>query len=437
MPRFNRNCDGMLRRDALKVGVLGTGGLSLGQFLKATEANEDNGQPIRSAIFVDLAGGPSHLDTFDPKPNAPREIRGKFASVKTKVAGVEISEHLPKLAKCADKFAIVRGVSHTLAAHRLGSEYINTGNRPLASLEYPGYGAVVTKESEGRNPPTLPPFVSIPSGGQRPGFLGVKYGPLNTNRVPQAGSPFSVRGISMQGGMTLREFENRHKLLKDLDSTFASLEQESQLVEGLDDFNRKAFNMITSAKAREAFDISKETPSFAKPFGDQAFGNSCLLATRLIESGVRFVTLRLGGWDTHQSNFERLAENRLPNLDTGLSALFNGLEQKGLLDSTAVFVSGEFGLTPKINQRGTQPGRDHYPRCMFMLMAGGDVQGGQVVGESDETAAGPKGDGFAPDDVAATFYRNIGIDFTKEYDTDTGRPITIGRDGSVIRQLLG
>ena len=157
MPRFNRNCDGMLRRDALKVGVLGTGGLSLGQFLKATEANEDNGQPIRSAIFVDLAGGPSHLDTFDPKPNAPREIRGKFASVKTKVAGVEISEHLPKLAKCADKFAIVRGVSHTLAAHRLGSEYINTGNRPLASLEYPGYGAVVTKESEGRNPPTLPP----------------------------------------------------------------------------------------------------------------------------------------------------------------------------------------------------------------------------------------------------------------------------------------
>ena len=437
MPRFNRNCDGMLRRDALKVGVLGTGGLSLGQFLKATEANEDNGQPIRSAIFVDLAGGPSHLDTFDPKPNAPREIRGKFASVKTNVAGVEISEHLPKLAKCADKFAIVRGVSHTLAAHRLGSEYINTGNRPLASLEYPGYGAVVTKESEGRNPPTLPPFVSIPSGGQRPGFLGVKYGPLNTNRVPQAGSPFSVRGISMQGGMTLREFENRHKLLKDLDSTFASLEQESQLVEGLDDFNRKAFNMITSAKAREAFDISKETPSFAKPFGDQAFGNSCLLATRLIESGVRFVTLRLGGWDTHQSNFERLAENLLPNLDTGLSALFNGLEQKGLLDSTAVFVSGEFGRTPKINQRGTQPGRDHYPRCMFMLMAGGDVQGGQVVGESDENAAGPKGDGFAPDDVAATFYRNIGIDFTKEYDTDTGRPITIVRDGSVIRQLLG
>ena len=152
----------------------------------------------------------------------------------------------------------------------------------------------------------------------------------------------------MQGGMTLREFENRHKLLKDLDSTFASLEQESQLVEGLDDFNRKAFNMITSAKAREAFDISKETPSFAKPFGDQAFGNSCLLATRLIESGVRFVTLRLGGWDTHQSNFERLAENLLPNLDTGLSALFNGLEQKGLLDSTAVFVSGEFGRTPKL-----------------------------------------------------------------------------------------
>jgi hypothetical protein len=436
MPRRNRTCDGMVRRDALKVGVLGAGGLTLGQYLRAAEAAETPGAPMRSAIFIDLAGGPTHIDTFDPKPEAPEEIRGKFAPIKTNVPGIEISEHLPKLAQCADKYAIVRGVSHTLAAHRLGSEYINTGNRPLASLEYPGYGAVVTKESEGTNPNDLPPFVSIPSGGQRPGFLGVKYGPLNTNRTPQAGNPFSVRGVTMQGGMTLSEFENRHKLLKDLDSTFASLDRQSQLIEGLDDFNRKAFNMITSSKAREAFDISKETPSFAEPFGDQPFGTSCLLAVRLIESGVRFVTLRLGGWDTHQNNFERLQDNLLPNLDTGLSALLVGLEQKGLLDSTAVYVSGEFGRTPKINQRGAQPGRDHYPRCMFMLMAGGDVKGGQVVGESDEKAAGPKNDGFAPDDVAATFYRNIGVDFTKEYHTDTGRPITIVRNGTVIDSLI-
>lgn len=436
MPRKNRTCDGLVRRDALKVGVLGAGGITLAQYLKATEAAEKQGASMRSAIFIDLAGGPTHIDTFDPKPEAPEEIRGKFSPIKTNVPGIEISEHLPKLAQCADKFAIVRGVSHTLAAHRLGSEYINTGNRPLASLEYPGYGAVVMKESEGTNPNDLPPFVSIPSGGQRPGFLGVKYGPLNTNRTPQAGSPFSVRGVTMQGGMTLSEFENRHKLLKDLDTTFASLDRQSQLVEGLDDFNRKAFNMITSSKAREAFDISKETPSFAEPFGDQGFGTSCLLAVRLIESGVRFVTLRLGGWDTHQNNFERLQDSLLPNLDTGLSALLVGLEQKGLLDSTAVFVSGEFGRTPKINQRGTQPGRDHYPRCMFMLMAGGDVRGGQVVGESDEKAAGPKNDGFAPDDVAATFYRNIGVDFTKEYHTDTGRPITIVRNGTVINQLM-
>jgi hypothetical protein len=436
MPRKNRTCDGLVRRDALKVGVLGAGGITLAQYLKATEAAEKQGASMRSAIFIDLAGGPTHIDTFDPKPEAPEEIRGKFSPIKTNVPGIEISEHLPKLAQCADKFAIVRGVSHTLAAHRLGSEYINTGNRPLASLEYPGYGAVVMKESEGTNPNDLPPFVSIPSGGQRPGFLGVKYGPLNTNRTPQAGSPFSVRGVTMQGGMTLSEFENRHKLLKDLDTTFASLDRQSQLVEGLDDFNRKAFNMITSSKAREAFDISKETPSFAEPFGDQGFGTSCLLAVRLIESGVRFVTLRLGGWDTHQNNFERLQDSLLPNLDTGLSALLVGLEQKGLLDSTAVFVSGEFGRTPKINQRGTQPGRDHYPRCMFMLMAGGDVRGGQVVGESDEQAAGPKNDGFAPDDVAATFYRNIGVDFTKEYHTDTGRPITIVRNGTVINQLM-
>ena len=180
-------------------------------------------------------------------PQAPDEIRGQFSPISTNVPGIEISEHLPKLAQCADKYAILRGVSHTLAAHRLGSEYVNTGNRPLASLEYPSYGAVVTKEAEGQAPADLPPFVAVPSGGQKSGFLGVKYGPLNTNRTPTVGAPFSVRGVSLQGGLTISEFENRHKLLSDLDTTFSSLDRQSQLIEGLDEFNRKAFNMITSA----------------------------------------------------------------------------------------------------------------------------------------------------------------------------------------------
>jgi uncharacterized protein (DUF1501 family) len=245
-----------------------------------------------------------------------------------------------------------------------------------------------------------------------------------------------VRGISLGNGLTVAEVEKRQSLLRDLDTAFKGIGSNSQLLEGLDRFSQQAYAIITSKRARDAFDISKESPEFAKPFGEDPFGMSCLLATRLVESGVRFVTVSLGGWDTHQDNFTRLKTTLLPRLDVGLAALFNGLEQKGLLSKTAVFVTGEFGRTPKINTRSAEGGRDHYPRCMFMLMAGGRVRGGQVVGESDETASGPKNEGFSPDDAAATFYANLGIDHTKEYHSDTGRPITIVREGEIIQQLF-
>jgi Protein of unknown function (DUF1501) len=430
---FSLTCDGIKRRDFLKVGALGAG-LSLSGYLRLAAAGETAGAKAKSAIFINLTGGPSHMDTFDLKPNAPSEFRGQFSPIKTNVSGVEISEHLPKLAQCADKFAIVRGVTHTLGAHELGTEYVNTGSRPIPSLEYPGYGAVVTKELGG--PQDLPPFVAIPNSNQRPGFLGVQYAPLNTTSTPKAGTPYGVRGISLGNGLTIEEIERRNSLLADLDKTFAAVESNSQLLTGLDRFTEQAHAIITSRRARDAFDVSKESAEFAKPFGDDPFGMSCLLATRLIESGVRFVTLTLGGWDTHNSNWTRLKTNLLPKLDTGLSSLLNGLSSKGLLDTTTVFVTGEFGRTPKINSRDAEGGRDHYPRCMFMLMAGGGVKGGQVVGESDETASAPKNEGYSPDDVAATFYHTLGIDHTKEYHTNTGRPITIVRDGHVIKKLL-
>jgi hypothetical protein len=407
----------------------------LAQFLRLAEAGSVSEARAKAGIFIDLRGGPSHLDTFDMKPDAPSEFRGTYQPMKTNVPGVEICEHLPKLARCADKFAILRGVTHTLAAHNLGSEYVNTGSRPLPALEYPGYGCVVTKELGG--PADLPPFVAIPNGNQQPGFLGVKYAPLNTASVPRPGAPFSVRGIGLQGGLTIAEVEKRHNLLRDLDTTFAGYEEKSELLEGLDRFSQKAHAIITSPRAREAFDVSQESPSFAEPFGKTSFGQSCLLATRLVEAGVRFVTINFGGWDTHQDNFTRLKTRQLPPLDEGLSALLVGLEQKGLLTSTAVMVTGEFGRTPKINSRSAEGGRDHYPRCMFMLMAGGAVRGGQVVGESDDKATLPAHDGFSPDDAAASFYYNLGIDHTKEYHTSTGRPITIVRDGTVIRRLFG
>jgi hypothetical protein len=426
-------CDGVRRRDFLKVGAIGAG-LSLSGYLRLAAAGEVKGGKATNAIFINLTGGPSHMDTFDLKPNAPVENRGTFNPIKTNADGVEICEHLPKLAACADKFAILRGVSHTLGAHELGTEYVNTGSRPLPSIEYPGYGSVVTKERPADK--DIPPFVAIPNSNQRPGFLGVQYAPLNTTATPRAGQPFNVRGISLGGGLTIEEVERRQSLLSDLDKTFAAVESNSQLLTGLDRFSEQAHAIISSKRARAAFDISKESPEFAKPFGEDPFGLSCLLATRLIESGVRFVATTLGGWDTHTDNFTKLKTQLLPKLDTGLAALFTGLEQKGLLESTVVFVTGEFGRTPKINTRSAEGGRDHYPRCMFMLMAGGGVRGGQVIGESDETASAPKNEAITPDDVAASFYHALGIDHTQEYQTNTGRPITIVRDGHVIQKLF-
>jgi hypothetical protein len=431
---LHTTCDGVARRDFLRVGLLGGVGLSLSGYLRLANAGEVDGR-IKSGIFVNLNGGPTHLDTFDMKPDAPKEYRGLFDPIKTNVAGVEFCEHMPRLAGCADKFAILRGVSHTLGAHQLGTEYVNAGTRPLPSLEFPGYGAVTTRELGDRRPADLPPFVAVGNTTQRAGFIGVKYAPL-VSGVPRAGQPFSVRGITLGNGLTVEEVEKRQRLLSNLDTTFSGFEKDNQLLDGLDEFGQQAYSLITSKAARNAFDVSKESPAFAEKFGDQPFGTSCLLATRLVEAGVGFVTLSLGGWDTHQNNFDRLETNLLPNLDTGLSALFTGLAEKGLLESTAVFVTGEFGRTPKINERSDPGGRDHYPRCMFMLMAGGGIRGGQVVGESDDTASLPRNEALTPDDAAASFYHALGIDHTKEYHSGTGRPITLVRDGKVIAPLF-
>jgi hypothetical protein len=431
---ISRNCEGSSRRDFLKVGAIGATGLTMTNYLQMAEAGKVKSGTANAAIFINLQGGPSHMDTFDLKPESSDEYRGEFNPIDTNVPGIQISEHLPKLAQCQDLFTILRGVSHTLGAHRLGSEYVNTGSRPLPSLEYPGYGAVISKELEA--PRDIPPFVAIPRSAQKPGFLGVRYAALNTGSTPQAGQPYSVRGIKLGNGLTISEVEKRHNLLRDLDSTFRGIEQDNQLIDGLDRFGQQAYYMITSKRSREAFDISKESPEITQMFGEDGFDQSCLLATRLVEAGSRFITISLGGWDTHRDGWTRLKDRNLPTLDSGLSGLLNGLKAKGLLDTTTVFVTGEFGRTPKINTE--RVGRDHYPRCMFMLMAGGGVKGGQVLGESNENATLPKDEvGFSPDDVAASLYHTLGIDHTAEYHTNTGRPIMIVRDGNVIEQLFG
>ncbi|HKD38566.1 MAG TPA: DUF1501 domain-containing protein [Pirellulales bacterium] len=425
-------CDGLPRRDFLKAGAIGGLGLSLAGYLRMAKAGEIAPAKGRSAIYIYLGGGPSHMDTFDLKPDAPSEYRGEFKPIKTNVTGMEICEHLPRLAKCADKFAILRGVSHSIAAHNLGTDYMNTGNRPFPSLDYPSYGAVVSKELPAAA--GLPSFVAIPNTAQRTGYLGVQYAALETNAAPQPGKPFSVRGITLGRGLTVADVEKRQHLLSDLDTAFKGYEKSSNLLEGLDEFSQQAHDIITSPKARTAFDVSQEKHDVVERFGSHAFGQSCLLACRLVEAGVRFATVAFNGWDTHGDNFRALKNNKLPQLDDGLSALLVTLAERGLLESTSVFVTGEFGRTPKVNPRA---GRDHWPRAMFVLLAGGGMKTGQVIGSSDDKAMGPVGEGISPDQVAASFYHSLGIEYTKEYRTPTGRPVMLVRNGSLVKGLFG
>ncbi|MDR3636513.1 MAG: DUF1501 domain-containing protein [Isosphaeraceae bacterium] len=425
-------CDGVRRRDFLRLGVIGGAGLSLADYLRIAEAGDVRPGKAKSVIYVYLAGGPTHLDTFDLKPNAPKEFRGEFNPIDTNAPGVQISEHLPKLAKCADKFAILRGVSHTLAAHELGTKYMITGNRPLPSLDFPGFGAVLNKELGG--PRDIPPFVAIPNTPQVAGFLGVEYAPFSTTNAPRAGQPFSVRGISIGRGLTVAEIEKRQNLLKGLDATFRGFEKQSDLVNGLDRFAQRAYDIISSPRTRQAFDITRESQSITSLFGENTLSQSALLAARLVEAGTRFVTLTHGGWDTHDQNFTKMKTKQLPELDDALAGLFTALDRKGLLESTLVVVNGEFGRTPKINERA---GRDHYPRAMFVVMGGGGVQGGQVIGASDDKGTGPaSGDGITPDDVAASLYHSLGINVSKEFRTPTGRPVAIVRYGNVVKELF-
>jgi hypothetical protein len=427
-------CDGIQRRDFLRIGAITGFGLGLGLPRYLGEASDGLiGGKAKAAIFVRLQGGPSHVDTFDLKPDAPDTHRGEFKPIGTNVAGMQICEHLPKLAQCADKYAILRGVSHTLAAHELGTLYMGTGNRPLPSLSFPSYGAVVAKEMG--SPADLPGFVAVPNQGNNPtGYLGVEYGPFETGEAPKAGKAMKIRGLALEGGITLEDIDRRQNLVKRYDGAFGDFADEDKVLSGMNEFGQKAYAMLRSPTARAAFDTSKESAGIVSLFGDDPFSQSCLLATRLVESGVRFVTVNHGGWDTHANNFTTLKDKLLPTFDAGLSGLLQALSSKGLLETTSVFVTGEFGRTPKITKLG---GRDHYPRAMFCLLAGGGMKGGQVVGESDALGSEPKDRAITPDDVAATFYRSLGIDPRKEYRTPSGRPVMITRYGTPLPELIG
>ncbi len=417
------------RRQMLKAGVLGAG-FSLTSYLRlqAESGQQDDG---RSAILVFLGGGPSHQDTLDLKPDAPAEYRGQFRPIATATPGVEICEHLPKLARRSEQYAIVRGITHNLAAHSLGTRYLMTGNRPTPVLNFPMYGSVVSKEFPADE--DLPSFVSIDRPVEGPGYLGPEYGPLSTGEKPRYGQPFRVRGITLGDGLTIDKYQARRSLLTDIDKAFDGYERLDDSVRGLDRFSEQAYSIISSPRARDAFDLTRETDREVDRFGRHDFGQSMMLTSRLIESGVRFVTVLLEGWDTHQDNFNKLGRELLPRLDQSLSALMDRLGGKGLLDSTAILITGEFGRTPKVNGNS---GRDHWARAMCSMLTGGSVNGGQVIGATDAKAEGPVGEGFTPDDLAASFFQNIGIDPKTEYEANVGRPITLIRDGNPISGLV-
>ena len=421
----------MNRREMLQVGALGTG-LTLSQYLgvRAAAAQEE---PMRSAIFIFMEGAPSHQDTFDLKPEAPAEVRGEFRPIKTSVGGVEICEHMPQLAKCADQYAVIRGLTHNVADHGLAKKYLLTGNKSSQTVQYPEYGSVVSHEYP--SAANLPTYVSIDESFVGPGYLGSQYSPL-TAAKPRHGFAYKVRGVSLEDGLSVAKYREQKKLRDDLDTAFRGFEQLDDQVRGMNRFAEQAFDIISSPQARAAFDLSEEKESESDRFGKHEFGQSLLLAARLIEAGEHFVTVRLRpaefDFDTHSDNFPRLRKLLAP-FDRGLAALLARLEERGRLSSTAVLAAGEFGRTPKINPNG---GRDHWARAMCAVMAGGDVRGGQVIGASNATAAEPDGEGFSPDDLAASFYRNIGVDPATEFKTNVGRPITLVREGEAIRQLF-
>jgi hypothetical protein len=432
LPGTARTCDGVSRRDFLKVGALTFFGLALPDFLRLQAAAAAPGAAKAEAcILLWLGGGPSHLDTFDPKPDAPADVRGEFGVIETNVAGIQLSEHLPLTAKVMEHFAIIRSVTSGIAAHEQASQYMLTGYKPLPTLEYPSYGAVVAKELGVRN--NLPAYIAIPDiarAGQS-GFIGNAY---NAFTLGDPARPnFRVQNVDMPRDVDTMRMAKRRSFVEHANSRFVQGLPDDN-VRSVDSFYERAYDLVSSAAAKKAFDLSAEDPKTRELYGQTTYGQGCLLARRIVEAGGRFITISKGGWDTHQQNWQRLSNQLLPELDKAYAALLTDLAQRGMLEKTLVVMMGEFGRTPKVNARG---GRDHWSRARFVCLAGGGVKGGQVIGKTDATGAEPAEHPVSVEDIATTLYTALGIDVTKSYRTPTGRPIHIAQDGKVVKELFG
>lgn len=435
-----RLCNGVSRRDFVRVGALGPLGLTLARMLSLERAAAGTvleaavRARAKSVVLVYLGGGISHHDSFDPKPDAVSEIRGKYGTIPTTVPGLHVTELLPDMAKVMDKVALVRSGTHENDHHETATNWVMSGRFGSAFGDHPAIGAVVAHETGFSG--LVPPYVAVPKNPAftwelgRSAWLGGRYESF------KAGDPnaadFKVRDLTPKAGLTPQALERRRSLLEAVDSLGAHVQGSDQLAT-FDEFGRKASEMVLSPQAQAAFDIAKEDSKLRDEYGRTEFGQSCLLARRLVEGGVRFVTVNYGGWDHHKEIFKSL-DKKLPEFDRSFARFIRDMDDHGLLKDTLVLAMGEFGRTPKLNK---DAGRDHWGRAGSMIFAGAGVQGGRVIGATDKNGAFVTDRPVRPADVAWTLFEALGIDPAKELRTPEGRPVSILAEGSAVGELYG
>ena len=433
-----RKCTGspLSRRSMLTVGAVGGLGLSLADFfrLRSAQAEQKDYDFIeakaKSVIHIYMPGGMAHQESFDPKPYSPIEYRGEMKTIKTNTGEV-FCESLPKLAQVADKITVIRSLTHGEAAHERGTHNMYTGYRPSPALNFPSMGSVVSHEYGPRN--NLPPYVCIPNQPNEyagNGYLSSSFAPFSLGSDP-ASDGFRVRDLALPGGVDDARFGRRRSALEAVNKYFAEKDK-SDAVQAMNTFYERAYSLVAAKEAREAFNIAAEDAKIRDEGGRKQAGQRLLMARRLVAAGVRFVTLTYGGWDMH-NQITRGFKNTMPSLDQALATLIRDLDRTGLLESTLVMVSSEFGRTPKINRTA---GRDHWPKVFSVMLAGGGIKGGMIHGTSNATASEPDLDPVGPEDLAFTVYNQLGIVADKELMAPGDRPIEIVDGGKLIRPIL-
>jgi len=434
----NRTCAGVSRRSFLKVGTLAALGVSLPDLIRQQEAAAAAGRKPASLIFLWLDGGPSHLETFDMKPDAPAEVRGEFKPIETNVSGIRICEHLPKTAKVMNLFTVLRSVTHNDSNHGAGNHLMTTGmSTPVpvgcgnAVSYHPSMGSFTARERTA--PHGLPPYILLgrPMRSGGPNFLGAAYGPLVVSGNPNDDA-FEVKDVTLPKGVDSARLDARRSLLSQLDRLERVAASPNDPVRGMDSYTEKAYSLVTSPQAKAAFDVKKEDPKLREAYSRTPFGQQCLMARRLVEAGVPWVSIHWGGWDHHFNIFNDM-KRQLPTLDASFSTLLTDLKQRGLLDTTLVVLLGEFGRTPKIN---AGPGRDHWGPGMSVAIAGAGVPGGQVIGSTTPDGGYADERPLTPQDLACTLFHKLGVDYRKEYLNELGRPTPMVRGGEVIKELV-